>query len=243
MRKGQQITKPPRQYRPNSATARYRDGLHLQTRKRNYLYWYKFLRYAEENPKLKVDWKKYSSWGGKKKVMNTRFDEWWEIYWKKLFGYEKGKTPKIKLNKNPQADAVRYALLTYEYRNAGSKWDIAVKMQKREKTKRIEIAPFSYFDGGEIYADITSPDFNTKTRLVKGNQTTRIENYEGGRWSGKGANVKIIKETDYSDNYYRDDNDENYIRREFKRRIQGYISKYQKDAKKIFQNVCNGTFP
>ena len=187
MRKGQEITKPPKPYRPNNRTAKYRNKKWLQTRKRNYLYWFKFLRHAEENPELVVDWSKYRSWGGKKTVMNTRFDDWWEIYWEKLFGYEKGDKPKVQLNKNPQSDAVRYALLTYEYRNEGSKWDIAVKMQKREKTKRFEIGTFSYFGlergfdkDAELYFDITSPDFKTMTRLLKGNRKKKI--YDEGQF-------------------------------------------------------------
>ena len=54
-----------KQFRPNSEWVRYRDGTWIECRKRIYLYWYKFLRHAEESSEHKVNWKKYDSWGGK----------------------------------------------------------------------------------------------------------------------------------------------------------------------------------
>ena len=73
---------------PNSKYVKYRDGTWIECRKRIYLYWFKFLRHAEESSEHKVQWNKYRAWGGKDIVMNTKFDAWWEEHWKDCFGID-----------------------------------------------------------------------------------------------------------------------------------------------------------
>ena len=126
-------------YSANSAFIKYRDGLWLEHRKRVYLYWFKLLRHAEESDNHEVDWRKYRLWGGKKEVMNSKFDEWWETHWKTCFGFEKGQSPKFAVKTRVKADGMRYALLVYENRHIGTNWDIACYLQERESRNRFPI--------------------------------------------------------------------------------------------------------
>jgi hypothetical protein len=80
-----------KQFYANSEYVRYRDGKWIQCRKRIYLYWFKFLRHAEESSEHKVNWRKYQDWGGRDAVMNMRFDDWWEQHWKHCFGIDEEK--------------------------------------------------------------------------------------------------------------------------------------------------------
>ena len=73
------------------------------------------MKHAEENPDYKVQWNKYKLWGGKQVVMNSKFDDWWESYWKVCFGIdEKTGRSKFMTTKRHKADGVRYSLLCYE---------------------------------------------------------------------------------------------------------------------------------
>ena len=67
----------------NRWSAKYRkeEKLWIASRKITYLYWFKFLQLAEKDSNRKVDWRKYKLWGGKKVVMETKFDDWWKDYW------------------------------------------------------------------------------------------------------------------------------------------------------------------
>ena len=80
---------------PNSKYVKYRDGTWIECRKRIYLYWFKFLRHAEQSSDHKVQWNKYRAWSGKNAVMNMKFDDWWEDHWKDCFGIdeETGRSP------------------------------------------------------------------------------------------------------------------------------------------------------
>ena len=119
-----------------SKYVKYRDSTWIECRKRVYLYWFKFLRHAEESADHKVQWNKYRAWGGKEAVMNMKFDAWWDKHWKDCFGIdEKTGTCMYPVNGRPKADGVRYALLCYENRHRGSNWDIAIHVNKREIKK------------------------------------------------------------------------------------------------------------
>ena len=63
--------------------------LWIPHRKRLYLYWFKFLQIAEQDPKRKVNWKKYKGWGGANVVLGSRFRAWWLDRWVDLFSVEK----------------------------------------------------------------------------------------------------------------------------------------------------------
>jgi len=67
-----------------SDSIRYKEGLWLPYRKKNYVYWFKFLQFAEESDEFSVNWKKYKSWGGKNEVMGRKFDPGGKIIGKRI---------------------------------------------------------------------------------------------------------------------------------------------------------------
>jgi hypothetical protein len=151
-------TKRPKQFYPASAYVRYRDGLWIQSRKRVYLYWFKFLQEAERSTTHTVDWSKYEAWGGRDAVMNSRFDDWWEAHWKVCFGMtERLGTPLHPLSTaQPKANAYRIALLVYQQRkNVKLKYrEIAARILEIEKGK------------GTASASLSSADSQTMIRVV-----------------------------------------------------------------------------
>lgn len=151
-------TKRPKQFYPASAYVRYRDGLWIQSRKRVYLYWFKFLQEAERSTTHTVDWSKYEAWGGRDAVMNSRFDDWWETHWKVCFGItERFGTPPYPLSTaQPKANAYRIALLVYQQRKN-------VKLKYREIAARIlEIENRK----GTTPASLSSEENQTMIRVV-----------------------------------------------------------------------------
>ena len=125
---------------PNSRWVKYDPSTKkwLQSRKRVYLYWYKFLQHAERNPEYKVRWNKYDGWGGANTVLGMKFDDWWREHWVTLFGIDnEGDTPKFSLStKQIKTDAIRYALLVYENSHRETNWDIAQHLAKIERRGR-----------------------------------------------------------------------------------------------------------
>ena len=134
------MMKKPKRFDPKSKYVRYdkKSGLWITQRKRLYLYWFKFLRIAEQDADYNVDWSKYKGWGGANYILGTKFDEFWEDKWRSLFGVKvMGGTAKFSLTTNkPKTDGIRYALLVYENKHRGSNWDIAKWIAKREVAKR-----------------------------------------------------------------------------------------------------------
>jgi len=111
--------------------------LWIQHRKVVYLYWFKFLQHAERDEKFSVRWDKYKTWGGRKVVMNTKFDDWWREYWKDLFSFAEGHPTDAPFHtkKKPEVIAMRTTLLVYEKRHKGDKWDIGCAVAKFETAK------------------------------------------------------------------------------------------------------------
>jgi len=138
------MSRKPKQFDPRSRWVKYRDGLWLPSRKRVYLYWFKFLQIADSD--RKVDWRRYYGWGGSNAVQGQKFDDWWEVHWKDLFAVKiEGDEPKFSLTTTkPKPDGYRTALLVYENRDAGSNWDIAVKVQMIEERRRYGVQSFFY---------------------------------------------------------------------------------------------------
>ena len=207
----------------NSDWVRYRDGKWIESRKRIYLYWFKFLRYAEESKEFKVNWKKYEKWGGKDVVMASKFDAWWEEHWEECFGCEnRNEKPLYPLSKNHRADNLRYSLLCYENRNRGTNWEIACYIQKQELQNRISVPLFEY----------ASLDLETKGNMKWGITRKRVYDEESR------SNYKIVSE-------YRDVEEYDYeafANREEKRMVQGYVSRYLKEAKNYLKSVSIGEF-
>ena len=211
----------------NRWSAKYRkdEKLWIATRKISYLYWFKFLQLAEKDPNRKVDWRKYKLWGGKKVVMETKFDDWWKEYWIDCFGIKnEGDTPKYPLTtKRPKTDAIRYALRLYENRHRGSTWDIAIYLKKNEKRM--------YFL--EFFGKIDE-NMKTKTRLSGDNPRRKIfdeEHHTNVKWVGG-----------KSENQY-DDDSEAYLNRLQKKEVQSAVGRYLKKAEEYLDNVCEGKFP
>ena len=132
-------TKPLR-FDPRSRWVKYdkKSNLWIPSRKRVFLYWFKFLQIAEQDPDYQVDWSEYKGWGGANYILGKKFDEFWEDKWQSLFGVKvMGGTAKFSLTTNkPTTDGIRYALLVYENKHRGSNWDIAKWIAKRETSKR-----------------------------------------------------------------------------------------------------------
>jgi hypothetical protein len=223
----------------NRWSAKYRKDVKLwvPTYKRNYLYWYKFLQLAEKDPNRKVDWRKYKLWGGKKVVMETKFDDWWQIYWIDCFGIEnEGDTPKCPLtSKKPNSDTFRYALRLYENRHRGSNWEIALWFRKTET----RTCAYQFFWGAD-------ENMKTKTRLTGDGRRRQV--YD--EW-GKDE-LKWIK-NDTSNKFYGDHTkeelDANPYQRtilenaKLKREVQSRVGRYLKNAEKYLDSVCEGKFP
>ena len=122
-----------------------------------YLYWFKFLQYAELDPNKTVNWKKYPYWGGSEVVSNTKFDAWWRPRWKRLFGYQDPTNPDPMFCPTypHKLDAIRYALRFYELQQSGitDTWELAKEFAKEEHPRRREIAKRKGIEYDEIEAD------------------------------------------------------------------------------------------
>lgn len=206
-----------------SKYVRFRDGTWIQYRKRIYLYWFKFLRLAEESADHKVQWNKYRAWGGKDAVMNMKFDDWWDKHWKDCFGLnEKTNTCKHMVSKRYKADGVRYALLCYENRHRGSAWDIAIHVQKREIRKRYGV--LSFMDADE--------DLDTKGNMKWGYERKRVVDEE----SRTGYRIALI------DNTHQEYDDVVWNNQQKKRLVQQKVGRYLKQANLHLENVSKGEF-
>ena len=163
------MTAKKKRYDPrNRWSAKYRKDVKLwiPSRKIVYLYWFRFLQLAEQDPNRSVDWSKYQGWGGANAVLGMKFDDWWEEHWIDLFGIEnEGDEPKFPLTtKRPKTDGIRYALRIYENRHRGSTWDIAVWFKRNEKRM--------YFL--EFFGKIQE-DMDTRTRLRRDGQGNAMD--------------------------------------------------------------------
>ena len=208
---------------PNSKYVKYREGTWIECRKRIYLYWFKFLQHAEGSSEHKVQWNKYRAWGGKDAVMNMKFDDWWEKYWKDCFGIsEKTGKSKFFIGKNPKADGIRYALLSYENRDCKTNWDIAIAISKKESRSR------------GIYNLLIDAREDLKT---DGNMKW---GYERKRVRDESSHTGYVIE--YIDNTNQEYDDKIYWNQQKKRKIQSVIGRYKRQANLHLENVSKGVF-
>ena len=216
---------------PNSKYVKYRDGTWIECRKRIYLYWFKFLRHAEESSEHKVQWNKYRAWGGKDIVMNTKFDAWWEEHWKDCFGIDEEKgTCKYQINKNPKADGIRYALLVYENLHRESTLDIAIAINNKESL------------GRGIFTNIAEASEELKELAkMKRKGMTRKRVVDGTNWNA-GHRIALQDNTTMDDDYYFSKGDESIIKRDTKKKVQAMIRRYKKQAFLHLENVSKGSF-
>lgn len=172
-------------FRPNSRWVKYdpKTRLWIPTRKRIYLYWFKFLQHAEKDPHYKVKWDKYEGWGGAEVVIGTKFDEWWSERWLDLFAIEnEGDNPRYPLStKQPKADGIRYALLVYENLHRGSYWEIGEYIAKKEKSGRGLFV--SSFKEQDDLADYTDKNFvQSKVARYKKAAVKYLTNVSNGQF-------------------------------------------------------------
>lgn len=208
-----------------------RNKLWIQHRKVVYLYWFRFLQHAERSDKFSVEWDKYKSWGGREVVMNTKFDVWWKDYWKDLFSFAEGQptSARFHIKKKPEVIAMRTTLLVYEMREKGDKWAIGCAVAKSEHSKGRRLA--SSLQGDKDYpVNIWDLKFEGK-RLIR--DPNIIENpddvYDRPHFKrGKSDDVEQVS-------------DELYLNRLLKRRVQGYVSRYFKQANEIMFNISQGS--
>ncbi len=216
-----------------SKYVKHRDNTWIQCRKRIYLYWFKFLRHAEESADHKVQWNKYRAWGGKEAVMNMRFDDWWEEHWKDCFGLdEKTNTCKHMVSKRHKADGVRYALLVYENLHRGSTLDIAIAINKKESR------------GRGMYISIAGAEEILKessNKRMKKQGFTRKRVRDDSNWT---TGHVIEKQDNFTmdDDYYLTGGDKHYETQLKTKKIQAMIRRYKKQAFLHLENVSKGSF-
>ena len=149
-----------------SDAVKYRDGLWIPYRKRNYVYWYNFLQHAERSSHHKVNWNKYKGWGGANYVLGTKFNDFWEEKWKELFGLKnKNDEQKYPFRIQPKTDGIRLSLLCWEQRSKlkdpnkkGQVIEIARKVYQYETGLSGEKRPRYY--QGEFDVSQINPDSN-----------------------------------------------------------------------------------
>jgi len=152
-KKGTKSSKNPitgtRDFVPVSRNVMFDDKkkLWIQQRKRNYYYWFRCLQFCLKNNE-DVKMSRYRDWGTKTEILNTKFDDFWEKKWAKLFGFKKHpKTkkritdPKFELSrevKGMEMIAIRLSILVHEElskENSGKALDVARKLHKSEYKK------------------------------------------------------------------------------------------------------------
>ena len=133
-----------KQFNPKSEYVRYdkKSKLWIEVRKRNYLYWYKYVQIClqEEYP---IDKRKYKGWD-LDTIPGRKFDDWWKEHWKDLFGFEREQKTLKKLNdpKFPIATSkiktnyIRLSILVHMNRNYGNNFEISEKIHLEETLKR-----------------------------------------------------------------------------------------------------------
>lgn len=202
----------------SSKWIRHRGGKWIRTRKRTYLYWFKFLQEVEKSPEYTVDWNKYEGWGGANVVLGQKFDDWWNDRWEDLFGGE-GDRHGIKVEeKFPistdkfKYEALRLSYLVFYYRN-------------------IEPDELTSTDAGRGRSDSKSDaSLKIKTKKRRSNSTAIARKIiaENKRRYTPLWNLQLDVETRSGDT---------------EKDVQTRISRLMRNAKKIASNVCEGRFP
>ena len=197
--------------------------LWIQHRKVVYLYWFKFLQHAERG-EFNVNWRKYRKWGGRSGVMESKFDDWWKDHWEPLFSFPEGQPEKSPFHtkKKPEISAMRTALLIYENQHRGSLWDVGCWVRDNEIRK-----------GREPAKALVDADKNLS---VKGKRLTR-EAITHDKEESFYSEHKVVVTNRGVDEV----SDDLYLNRLTKRRVQGYISRYLKQANELMTNISEGS--
>ena len=150
---------------------RYQDGYWLKSRYILHRYWFKFLRYAELDPRRVVDWSKYDGWGGPSAVLNERFELWWKTHWKDLFGVlnERDNARYEVSRRKVRADTIRISLLVYEHRHLADNWAIYDALNKRYRNLGSLETKFDHDDAGAVILERGKP----KVSVLEAKQINR----------------------------------------------------------------------
>ena len=226
--------KKPKQFYPRSEQVRYdkESKLWIPNRKRLFLYWFKYLQYAQRHPDYKVNWRKYRGWGSGNYILGVKFDDFWNDNWMELFGYPEGKEPKFTLSTTrPKVDSYRYALLIFENQHRGDNWELALWLEKKESKTRHSI-------GGILGEGVFWE------KKLEGKKYSKNYRKEGARKrvfdEESRTNYKII--SDDSIISHAEDNDLE-VARTAKQEAMRKVAKYKRDGHKYLKNVCEGRFP
>ena len=163
-------------------------GLWIQNRKRTYMYWYKFLQYCIRYHYQDIKLDKYRGWDIKN-IPDVKFDVWWKVKWKKLFGVKNiTDTPKCETSSNRiKIESVRMSYLVcvedLKESRTQTNSEICYKILKREKNNR-------YLTGSNLfYPQDTKGNLLSPEKLDS--EQTRSVGQELSRF--KGRYKKIIK--------------------------------------------------
>lgn len=214
-----------------SDAVKYRDGLWIPYRKRNYVYWYNFLQHAERSSHHKVNWNKYKGWGGANYVLGTKFNDFWEEKWKELFGLKnKNDEQKYPFRIQPKTDGIRLSLLCWEQRSKlkdpnkkGQVIEIARKVYQYETGLSGEKRPRYYqgeFDVSQINPDMIRDDFRERESKM-----TSAEQFDEEMFNQEFGKKEIDEDKEHTQ----------YVQRTVSRMINR--------GKRIISNVCKGHFP
>ena len=210
-----------------------KSGLWISSRKLIYVYWFKFLIHAENDPKRVVDWSLYEDWGGRNVICDpdTKFDVWWRQNWKTLFGYKIGEEDKIlyPLSKRPsgetirpKAHGIRYALMVYELKDKHLLDGNDLTGEENESDGKVG-------DAWEIAKWIAKREFPKRR-----NKTSTDPSYDPEDWVFNTARRSIAKKL-------RKENPEEFHKQ--RKTLQSRVGRYMRTAEKHLDSVCEGQFP
>ena len=210
-----------------------KSGLWISSRKLIYVYWFKFLIHAENDPKRVVDWSLYEDWGGRNVICDddTKFDVWWRQNWKTLFGYKIGEEDKIlyPLSKRPsgetirpKAHGIRYALMVYELKHTPL-------LDGDDLTDMENVGDGKVGDAWEIAKWIAKREFPKRR-----NKTSTDPSYDPEDWVFNTARRSIAKRM------RKEDPVEFHKQR---KTLQSRVGRYMRTAENHLDSVCKGRFP
>ena len=211
-------------------------GLWIGSSKRIYLYWFRFLQHAGNDPSRVVDWSKYEGWGGRNVICDTdtKFDEWWKKNWKTLFGYkisEVGREtePLYSLSKapsgkrtRPQPEGIRYALMVYELKDRPL-------LDGDDLTGEENESDGKGGDAWEIAKWIAKREYPKRKAKAK-----KDPSYKTDDWVFNTARKVIARELRKTD-------PTGFSKQ--RRTLQSRVVRYMRAAETHLDNVCKGQFP
>ena len=164
-------------------------------------------------------------------MLNTKFDDWWQECWRDLFSFAEGEPTNAPFHtkKKPEVIAMRTTLLVYEMREKGDKWKIGCAVARTEYAKGRPLA--SSLQGDKDYpVNLWELEFEGK-KLIR--DPNLIENpdeiYNRPKLTqGKSDEVEQVS-------------GDLYLNRLLKRRVQGYVSRYFKQADELMYNISQGS--